>query len=137
MKDATLDLYKAVRAVLAADPDVSAEVPASRILSDWAKTPNAPFIRLHIPQVRDFETDCGTGGEHTVHVHVYTAEESPVVVHRIAAKVRQALEEAQPPLDDADLWWIKYEGTIARKDPESPNVQTARVEFTAVATDKT
>lgn len=137
MRDATLDLYKAVRAVLAADPAVSAEVPAARILSDWGATPNHPFIRLHIPQVRPFETDCGTGGEHTVHVHVYTAEESPVVVSRIAAKVREALEEAQPTLDDADLWWIEYEGTIARKDPESPNVQTARVEFTAVATDKT
>jgi hypothetical protein len=137
MKDATLDLYKAVRAVLAADAAVAADVPAARILSDWSRTPNTPFIRLHIPQVLPWEADCGEGGEHTVHVHVYTAEESPIVVSRIAANVRQALDGARPTLDDAELWWIEYAGTIARKDPESPNVQTARVEFTAVATDKT
>lgn len=135
MKDATLDLYKAVRAALINDSAVAADV-GNRITSDWGATPNHPCIRLHIPESRKYEADCGDGAEHRVHVHIFTAESGPVVVSRIAANVRAALEEASLTLDDADLWWISYEQTITRRDPDDPLLQTARVEFAAVTSDK-
>ena len=135
MKDATLDLYKAVRAKLTADTAVAADV-GSRVLADWGATSAHPCIRLHIPESRKWEADCGDGAEHRVHVHIYTAESGPVAVSRIAANVRAALEDAALTLDDANLWWITYEATISRRDPDDPLLQTARVEFTAVTTDK-
>lgn len=134
MKDATLDLYKAVRAALVNDSAVAADV-GNRVTSDWSAVLNHPCIRLQIPEVRDAGYDCADS-EHRVHVHVFAAESAPVVTSRIAANVRAALEEASLTLDDADLWWIKYEGTIPRRDPDDPLLQTARVEFTAVTSDK-
>ena len=135
MSDHGLDLFKAIRVTLIANGPVAADV-GNRIITDWSQTPNTPFIRLHVPEERDFEADCADGGtEHRLHVHIYTAEDAAIVCKRIARNVRKALDGTNLSLDSSECWWIDYEATIHRVDPDSPLLQTARVEFTAVTSD--
>lgn len=139
MKDASTALYKGLRTLLLADAGVLAILgasPAKKVITDWSVFPDAPFIRIHIPQVRDFEADCGEGSEHTIHVHCWAAGQgAAVVASNLAAAIRQALDEARPVLEDADLWWLDYVATIKRQDPSDPILHTARVEFSAVTSD--
>lgn len=140
MLDGALDLFKAIRSALMADAELSGQV-GQRIFTDWSNDADTPFIRLHSPSSLNFEADDGEtgaeGSEVSINVHVFAAENGPVVCRRIADRVRRVLRnEASLVLDSTDLWSLIFIDTINRgQDPENPKLQTAIVRFRAVTTD--
>lgn len=140
MKDASLGLLQAVRAALIADTDVAALV-GERVASSFGTPMTPPFLRLHIPAVIQFEADDDTeaaasGSETIVNVHVFTKEPAPIILHDLAAKVRQALQDNDGlTVEDADLWMVAYKSTIKRQDASDPGLQMAVVSFTAFTTE--
>lgn len=131
--DASLELLKAVRAALIADATIAGYV-GNRVVTDWGSSLEAPLIRLSIPNVRQYETDCGDGSEYSLRVHVFVAESGPIVSSRIAARVRDVLQDAELTIDDANLWWLTYDQTINSQDRDDPTLRMAVVAFQAVTT---
>lgn len=132
--DATLDLMRAVRAALAGDATVAAAV-GSRIATDWGSALSAPFIRLSVPDVRPYDTDCGEGSEYTLRIHVFAKDAGPVMASTLASRVRTLLHEADLHVADAALWWITLDQTISQLDPDDPTLRMAVVTFKAVTTE--
>lgn len=131
-RDATLELFKAVRLTLAADTTIAAAV-STRIATDWGVQLTSPFIRLSVPSVRPFDTDCGDGSEYTLRVHVFANDR--LVTGQIAAQVREVLQDrADMALSGADIWWFDYDQTINQQDPDDPTLTMAVVVFKAVTT---
>lgn len=138
MLDGTLDLFKAVRAALIADPVLAPQL-GSRVFTDWSNQTEFPFIRLHSPSSLNFEADgqvdSEEGSEIDLSVHVFAAESGPVVCRRIADRVRRVLRDATLTLDTSDLWSLQHRDTLNRgQDPANPKLQTAIVRFRAVTT---
>jgi len=132
-KDATLALYKAVRAALIADAEIASHV-GTRVSTDWGASLEPPCIRLSSRVVRQFEDDCGDGSEYAINVHVFAQESGPVISQQIAARVREVLQDNELAVDGADLWWFDYDNTLPSQDPDDPTLRMAVVAFRAVTT---
>jgi hypothetical protein len=131
-RDATVELFKAVRLALLADATISAAV-ATRIATDWGVVLTSPYIRLSVPTVRRFEDDCGDGSEYTLRVHVFANDR--IVTGNLAAQVREVLQDREDmALSGADVWWFDYDQTINQQDPDDPTLTMAVVVFKAVTT---
>lgn len=138
MRDASLAILEAVRGALVADADV-ADLVGTKIASSWSHVLAPPYLRIRVGDVLQFEADSADGpedgGEHVVTVHCFTKEPAPIVLHDLASKVRDALQDRDNlTLDDADLWMIQWRGTIKRQDPDDPALQMAVVTFSASST---
>lgn len=136
-KDAALDLLAAVRAALIADTFINTKV-AGRVFSSWGNQEAAPpLIRMSIPTARKFEIDGGGDGSETaISVHVFTAEDAPIVCRQIASKVRDVLEDSDPLLTGSNSVAFQFRDIIQTDDPDSPSLQMAVVRFSALTTAK-
>lgn len=130
-RDATLELFKAVRTALIGDTAIATAV-STRVAIDWGVQLTAPFIRLSCPSVRPWESDCGEGSEYTLRVHVFANDRA--TTGNIAARVREVLQDAQLTVTGSDLWWCDYDQTINAQDPDDPTLTMAVVAFKAVTT---
>jgi len=130
-RDATLELFKAVRTALIGDTAIATAV-STRIATDWGVQLAAPFIRLSVPSVRPWEDDCGEGSEYTLRVHVFASDRA--TTGNIAARVREVLQDASLTVTGSDLWWCDYDQTINAQDPDDPTLTMAVVAFKAVTT---
>lgn len=130
-RDATLGLLAAVKAALLADATIAAAV-ADRVHANWGTKLDAPCIRLSVPSVRLFESDCGDGSEYTLRAHVFATDR--LVTGQLAAQVREVLQDRDLDLAGADLWWLTYDLTITQQDPDNPTLTMAVVTFQAVTT---
>lgn len=128
MIDATAEILAAVRSALMADPVLGPTV-GDRVASDWSADLAPPFIRLQVPQVLPFETDCGEGGEHVLHVHVFTLERGRDQIAALVDRVSICLDDAALSLPTSTLWEVSRGDTINRTAPDSPMRQTARCAF--------
>lgn len=134
--DASADLLKAVRAALIADATVSGYV-GSRVSSDWAADLETPFLRLSVPIVKEWEDDCGEGGEHDVRVSVFSRG-GPVERSQIAAAIRDALRNNDTiSLDNSVMRQIRWVQTINLQEPDDPTMFSAVVRFEAITTSTT
>lgn len=135
--DAGLDLFKAVRSVLIEDTHISSEV-GSRVYSSWGnQVEDTPFIRLWLGTTKRFEADgAGDGSETDFSVYVFTSEKAPITCRTIAAKVREALQDSDPTLDDSYTVAFQFRDIIMSRDDEDPDLQMAVVRFTALTTSK-
>ena len=138
-RDATADLYAAVRGALIADGVINGLV-IGRVFSSWdnQEVPT-PMIRMSIPSVKQFEMDAfsdGGGSESNVNVHVFTSESGPIACSQIASRVRDVLENAPLMLLGSDLFSMQYRDTIHTADPQMPSLQMAVVRFLATTTTK-
>lgn len=124
--DASAEIIKAVRTVLIGDATVSGYV-GTRVYSDWSIQDAFPTIRMSISSIKDWEDDCGQGGEVDFRVHVYT-KGGGIERHRIASAVRDALRDAALPLDTAVLRSIGWVQTLTPVDPD-PTISSAVVRF--------
>lgn len=134
MKDASADIFKAVRGAILADVSLAALL-GTRVFQTYANQNEAsPLVRMSIPAVRNFEVDGGgEGGEHDLYVNVFTEEPAPTIARQIANKIRDAL--AGPlTLDDADLVSLDYSDTVHRRDDQNPNLQMIVLRFLIIAT---
>ena len=130
MPDATAALYGAMRAVLAADGAVSADIGV-RIASDWASKLDYPFIRMRVGTVQPWNSECGDGSQYNAEMHIFTKERGHVDVSRIANAVRSALDGEPLSIPGQELWWFDCEGTIHDAPVEDPNLRHSIVRFTA------
>lgn len=135
MRDASTEIFEAVRSALMADPTIAGLV-GDRISTDWALVLAPPFIRLQLPSVSSFKPDgAGPGSEYALHVHIYTKERGGIVRGQIVDRVLAILDENPLPLATSSMWWLLHKGTIPRTDAVDPALQTARLEFNATTTD--
>lgn len=132
--DAPLELLRAVRAALVADATIAGHV-GNRVATDWGSALAAPFIRLSVPDVRGFETDCGDGSEYTLRVHVFAKDAGPVMARTLASRVRTVLANADLVVDGAALWWITFDQTISQLDRDDPTLRMSVVTFKAATTE--
>jgi len=132
-RDATLELLKAVRTALIGDATVAGHV-GNRVATDWGSKLADPFIRLSVPNVRQFEDDLGDGSDYTFRVHVFVKETGPVITAELAARAREVLQDAELAVTGADLWWLTYDQTVNQQDPDDPTLRMAVVTFKAVTT---
>lgn len=135
MRDATKEILEAVRATLMADP-VLGPVLGDRIVSDYGVELEPPFIRMQIPQVLPWETDCGEGSSHALHVHVFTRESGRDQISLLVDRVVICLDDAPLSLPTSSLWELTRRDTINRVDPTDPERQTARCAFQVITTEE-
>lgn len=132
-RDATLELFRAVRSALVADATLAAQV-STRVSTEWGNVLTPPFMRLSIADVRRFEDDLGDGSEYTLRVHVFAKEAGPIISAGLAAQVREVLQDADLGVAGADLWWLTYDQTVNIQDGDDPTLRMAVVAFKAVTT---
>ena len=138
--DAGLDLFAAVRAAMIADTFINGKV-AGRVFSSWGNQEAAhPLIRMSLGRSERFEMDGpdGTldGSETDISVHVFTAEDAPIISRQIASKVRDVLQNATPALTGSDVFDFQFRDIIQITDPDDPKLQIAVVRFRVTTTSK-
>jgi hypothetical protein len=141
-RDATLELFKAVRSALVADATIAGHVGTganARISTEWGNVLASPYMRLSIPMVTRFEADGDSdeeadGSEYTLRVHVFVKEAGPILSAQLAALVRDVLQDANLTVDAADLWWLTYDQTVNVQDGDDPTLRMAVVTFKAATT---
>jgi len=133
-RDATAELLAAVRSALIADAAVAGYV-ATRVSKDWGLVLDAPYIRLSIPTVKQYEDDGGEGSEYTLRVHAFAKESDPVVSMALAARIRDVLRNGKLQVNGTDIRWLGYTGTINIQDGDDPTLRMAVVSFNALTTD--
>lgn len=129
--DPTAELYRALRATLVADATVNGYV-SGRVYSDWSAGDTYPLIRLSIPQIEDYDDDCGAGGIADIRVHVFS-KSGPVARSQIAGDVRAALQDVKLISTEFDFEPLTYIDTLNTSDPDDPTMHMAVVRFTASA----
>lgn len=135
MRDATAEILVAVRSALMADPVIGPLI-GDRVSSDWGSDLVPPFVRLQVPQVLPWESDCGDGSEHTLHVHVYTVERGRDAISALVDRVSICLDGATWALPTSAVWQVDRGETINRVDPTNPERQTARCAFSIITTEE-
>lgn len=138
-KDAGLDLFKAVRALLIGDATINAAVEG-RVFSSWGNVADAPLIRMSLGLALPFEMDTpdgsASGSETPISVHIFCKEAAPIQSRTLAAQVREILQDADPDLDGSHTVSFEYENTVQLQDPDDPALQMAVVRFNALTTAK-
>lgn len=136
--DAGLDLFKAVKAVLAADAYIASQC-GTRIYSTWGNEEAAhPLIRMWAGDALPFELDGGGEGSETdFQITVFTAERGQTVARTIGNRVRDLLKDNDAmPLDGSNIVAFQFSGMSMIRDPEDPELQQAVVRFKAQTTTK-
>lgn len=135
--NASLDLAKAMRALLIADSYTASQV-GTRVVSSWGDTTAAPLIRFEFGRVQRFEMDgAGDGSETRISLHVFASETVPVVALKIAERIRVLLQDTSLTLDGSDTVALTYDDTITiGVDSDDPELQHVVVRFTALTASK-
>lgn len=135
--DAGLDLFAAVRAALIGDAFIQGKV-AGRVFSSWGNQDVAhPLIRMSLGRSERFEMDGALDGSETdISVHVFTAEDAPLICRQIASKVRDVLQDASLPLAGSYVFDFQFRDIIQITDPDDPKLQIAVCRFRATTTAK-
>lgn len=138
--DAGLDLFAAVRSALVADAFIQGKVNG-RVFSSWGnQNESHPLIRMSLGRAEPFEIDTAdgpaNGSETTISVHVFTAEDAPIVSRQIASKVRDVLQDADLSMTGSHTVAFQFRDIIQQIDPDDPKLQMAVVRFRALTTSK-
>lgn len=138
--DAGLDLFAAVRAAMIGDAFIQGKV-AGRVFSSWGNQDVAhPLIRMSLGRSERFEIDGPSdpldGSEADISVHVFTAEDAPIICRQIASKARDVLQDAPLALTGSETVAFAFRDIIQVTDPDDPKLQIAVVRFRAMTSSK-
>lgn len=107
---AEIALRAAIRAALAADPNVTGILNGAHIFDEAPDTANLPYVSFDDARTRDWSTATSLGAEHQVSMTIHTQGQGILEALQIAAAICESLRVSTLTLDGHHLILLRETG---------------------------